>query len=135
MNFNSDDPKHLRSNRLDLRIKTDIPCEVGLKGNDFAPVQILDLSLGGMNFSCGQQTIKPILPDEEGGVGLIMDATIEVNFKLPSPGKRATAINTNARLIHSERLAQDVFHVGIQFISLNKTAISKLEAFIEEYGK
>lgn len=135
MNFYSDDQKHLRSNRLDLRIKTDIPCEVGLEGDDFAPVQILDLSLGGMKFSCGQQTIKQILPEEEGGVGLIMDATIEVNFKLPSPGKRATAINTNARLIHSERLAQDVFHVGIQFISLNKTAISKLEAFIEEYGK
>ena len=135
MNFNSDSREHLRSNRLDHRVKTDIPCEVGLKGDNFAPVQILDLSIGGMKFSCGQQTIKQLLPDEEGGVGLIMDASIEIKFKLPSSGKRATAIKTNARLIHSERLAQDVFHVGIQFISLNKTAISKLEAFIQEDGK
>ena len=135
MNFNSDDRKHLRSNRLDLRIKTDIPCDVGLKSDDLVPVQILDLSIGGLKFSCGQQTIKQILPEEEVGVGLIVDATIEIKFKLPSSNKRAAAIKTNARLIHSERLAQDLYHVGVQFISLNTTAISKLEAFIEEYDK
>ena len=135
MNFNSDDRKHLRSNRLGLRIKTEITCEVGLKGDNLTAVQILDLSIGGLKFSCGQQTIKQILPQEEGGVGLIVDTTIEIKFKLPSPNKRAAAIKTEARLIHSERLAQDLFHVGIQFVNLDKTATGKLEAFIEEHGE
>ncbi|GAH05654.1 unnamed protein product, partial [marine sediment metagenome] len=83
---------------------------------------------------CDHQTIQQITP-EEGGVGLIVDTTIEVKFKLPSPNKRATAIKTNARLIHSERLAQDLFHVGVEFVTLNRTAVSKLEAFIEECNK
>jgi hypothetical protein len=131
MDSNSDGREHLRSNRLYLRIKTEIPCEVGLKGGGFASVQIIDLSEGGLKFGCGHQTIQQIMP-EEGGVGLIVDTTIEVKFTLPSPNKRATAIKTNARLIHSERLAQDLFHVGVQFVALNRTAISKLEAFVEE---
>ena len=60
-----------------------------------------------------------------------MDVEIDVQFRLPSDNKRATAIKTGARIIHSERLAQDLFHVGIQFNTLNGNARSQLEAFIE----
>jgi len=135
MNFNNNGRENLRSNRLDPRIKADIPCEAGLEGDCLESVQVLDLSTGGLKFSCNFQTIKQLLPEEESGVGLIVGTTIEIKFSLPSPGKCAAAITTKARLIHSERLAQDLFHVGIQFVSLNKTDLGKLEAFIGEHGK
>ncbi len=108
-----------------------MPCEVGLPGDKLFAAKILDLSVGGLKFSCSQETVNSIIPDGERTVGLIMDVEIDVQFTLPSDNKRASAIKTGARIIHSERLAQDLFHVGIQFNTLNSNARSQLEAFIE----
>lgn len=93
--------------------------------------KILDISIGGLKFSCSQATVNDIIPDGEGTVGLIMDAEIDVQFTLPSDNKRTAIIKTAARIVHSERLAQDVFHVGIQFNALNTNALRQLEAYIE----
>ena len=60
-----------------------------------------------------------------------MDVDIDVQFTLPSDNKRTVVIKTGARIVHSERLAQDVFHVGIQFNTLNANAHGQLEAYIE----
>jgi hypothetical protein len=60
-----------------------------------------------------------------------MDVEIDIQFTLPADGKRAAEIKTSAAIIHSERLAQNVFHVGIQFKSLNINARRQLETFIE----
>ena len=107
-----------------------MPCEVGLPGDKLFAAKILDLSVGGLKFSCSQETVNSFISDREKTVGLIMDVEIDVQFT-PSDNKRASAIKTGARIIHSERLAQDLFHVGIQFNTLNSNARSQLEAFIE----
>jgi len=108
-----------------------LSCEVGQSGGKLFVAQVLDISIGGLKFSCSQETVNDIIPDGERTVGLIMDVEIDVQFKLPSDSKRATAIKTSARIIHSERLAQDLFHVGIQFNTLNSNARGQLEAYIE----
>ena len=108
-----------------------MPCEVGQPGGKLFAAKVLDISIGGLKFSCSQETVNDIIPDGERTVGLIMDVEIDVQFKLPSDNKRATTIKTGARIIHSERLAQDLFHVGIQFNSLNHNARGQLEAYIE----
>lgn len=93
---------------------------------------ILDLSYGGAKFSCDQQTVMAMFPQDQAAVGMILDAEIEVHFKLPTEGKRAAAIKVRARVVHSERLAQDLFNVGIQFLALNQTATKKMETFIAQ---
>ena len=64
-----------------------------------------------------------------------MDVEIDVQFKLLSENKRATAIKTGDMIIHSERLAHDLFHVGIQFNTLSSNDRGQLEAYIEELGQ
>ena len=106
-------------------------CEVGQPGGKLFTAQVLDISVGGLKFSCSHDTVNNIIPDGERTVGLIMDAGIDIQFKLPSDKKRTTVIKTSARIIHSERLAQDLFHVGVQFNTLNINALRQLEAYVE----
>jgi hypothetical protein len=64
-----------------------------------------------------------------------MAVDFDVQFKLPSDKNQSVAIKTGARIVHSERLAQDVFHVGIQFNALDASAIRQLEAYIEDLDR
>ena len=135
MNSYTDAQQHFRSNRKYHRIHAELPCEVGRPGGKLFAAKVLDISIGGLKFSCSQETVNDIIPDGERTVGLIMDVEIDVQFKLRSDNKRATAIKTGARIIHSERLAQDLFHVGIQFNTLSSNDRGQLEAYIEELGQ
>jgi hypothetical protein len=132
VNTYTDAQQHFRSNRKHHRIHAELSCEVGRSGGKLFAAKILDISIGGLKFSCSQETVNDIIPDGERTVGLIMDVEIDVQFTLPPDNKRDTAIKTGARIIHSERLAQDLFHVGIQFNTLNSNARGQLEAYIEK---
>lgn len=132
MNSYTDAQQHFRSNRKHHRVHPALPCEVGQPGGELFAAKILDISVGGLKFSCSQETVNNIIPDGERTVGLIMDVEVEVQFSLPSDNKSATVIKNGASIIHSERLAQDLYHVGIQFNTLNGNVRSQLEAFIEK---
>ena len=110
------------------RVKTDIHCEVGLPNNDLSDGQILDLSVDGLKFGCARHTIHNILPENRRTPGPVMDIVIEIHFELQLPDLTAQAVKCKATLIHFERLAQENYHVGVQFINMNNTA---LEAFLE----
>ena len=127
----TDTQQHFRSNRKHYRIHASLPCEIGQPGGVLSAAQILDISVGGLKFSCSQETINDIIPHGERIVGLILDVEVDVQFRLPSDDKHTAAIKTTARIVHSERLAQDVFHVGIQFNRLGTTELGQLEAYIE----
>ena len=131
VNSHTQEQQHFRSNRRHLRIRAELSCEVGQPGGKLFAAQILDISIGGLKFSCSHETVNNIIPDGERTVGLIMDAGIDIQFKLPSDKKSTTIIKIGARIIHSERLAQDVFHVGIQFNTLNINVVRQLEAYID----
>lgn len=130
----ADAQQHFRSNRKNSRIHPDLSCEVGPPGGGLSSAKVLDLSVGGLKFCCTHEAISNIIPDGEGNVGMIIDIEIDVRIKLPTDKKRATTIKTGARVIHSERLAQDLFHVGIQFKRLETGALRQLEEFIEGSG-
>ena len=131
MNSYTQEQQHFRSNRRHRRICAALSCEIGQPGGKLFTAQILDISIGGLKFSCSHDTVNNIIPEGERTIGLIMDAGIDIQFKLPSDKKRTTAIKTSARIIHSERLAQDVFHVGVQFNALNINALRQLETYVE----
>jgi hypothetical protein len=55
---------------------------------------------------------------------------MEISFGLPLGDAHVLPIRTRGRVVHSERLAQDEFHVGVQFIDLAKSVSEPIEIYI-----
>ena len=132
LDVNRQKQQHLRIDRKHVRVGAGFICKVGPSDSKILAARVLDLSIGGLKFSCDQATIKRIIPHDQQALGLILGVDIVVHFIIKLDGKRATAIKTPARVIHSERLAQDLFQVGIQFLGLDSAAGEKVETYIEE---
>lgn len=113
-----------------MRTRAEIPCEVGPAGGEMNAALIHDLSCGGVKFSCNQHTVDIIFPDDQAPLGVVLDAYIEIHFRLYTEDKRAASIMTSAKIIHTERLAQDLYQVGVQFIGLKQVEMKRLETFI-----
>ena len=107
-------------------------CEVGsVATGGLQSVRILNLSIGGMKFKCGMQVINSILPEDQRTPGQILDVEMDIAFDLPPGGDTPVLqVRTRARVIHSERLAQNEFHVGVQFIDLEKSLSGPIENYI-----
>jgi c-di-GMP-binding flagellar brake protein YcgR len=119
-----------REKRQYLRIDTEIPCTVYLPGGDNLSAVIVNLSANGLKFSCGRDAIHHILPKNQRTPGQVTGVVIEIQFDLQLPAEPRLSLDTSARVIHSERLAQEVFHVGVQFIRISETAVATLERYI-----
>ena len=133
VNLNKEARQHLRSDRQNYRVKTQIPCEVGPPGGEMNVALVLDLSCGGMKFSCNQQVVNNMFPDDEAPLGVVLDVFINIHFNLSEDESPDSLIKTGARVIHTERLAQDLFQVGVEFIDLTRPATETLQVFIGEY--
>ncbi len=94
------------------------------------PAKILNLSVGGLMFVCGRDTFNQILPKDQRIPGQVTGIVIEIRFDLQPPSQSSLPIDANARVIHSERLAQNVFHVGARFINMDDTTVQILSACI-----
>ena len=92
---------------------------------------IVNLSIGGLKFSCGRDTVLQILPKDQQTPGQITGVMVEIRFDLQPPELPRLSLNTRARVIHLERLAQDVFHVGIQFIAIDESDVMALKGYID----
>lgn len=90
------------------------------------PAKILNLSAGGLMFGCGRDTFNQILPKDQRIPGQVTDIVIEIRFNLSPPSQSSLPIDANARVIHSERLAQDIFHIGTSFINMDDTTVQIL---------
>ena len=133
VNLNNEARQHLRSDRKNSRVKTQIPCQIGPPGGEINVALILDLSCGGVKFSCNQHVVNNLFPEEEAPLGVVLDVFINIQFNLSEDDAPDSLIKTGARVVHTERLAQDLFQVGVQFIDLTQPATEKLQIFIGEY--
>jgi len=130
VNLNKEGRQHLRSDRKNSRVKVQIPCEVGSAGGEMNVALMLDLSCGGVKFSCNQQVINSMFTESEAPLGVVLDVFINVHFNLSEDESLDSLIKTGARVIHTERLAQDLFQVGVEFIDLTQAATKSLQDFI-----
>jgi len=126
------DKQHFAIDRKHERIELSLPCRLGMPGSKQHAATILNLSLGGLKFSCDRQTFMAIIPEEQHTPGQIADVRISVKFTLRPAARRAMNMDLSAMIVHTERLAQDVYHVGIQFTDLRKTDLNRLDDYIEE---
>jgi len=120
-----------REKRQYFRLDTEIPGTVHLPNGELLPAMIVNLSVGGLKFSCGRDTVNQILPKDQQTPGQVTGVIIEIQFDLHPPAQPPLSLNTRARVIHSERLAQDVFHVGIQFIHIDESDVMALKGYID----
>jgi len=120
-----------REKRQYFRVDTEIPGTVRLPKGDILPTTIVNLSVGGLKFSCGRDTVHQILPKDQQTPGQITGVMIEIQFDLQPLEQPQLSLNTRARVIHSERLAQDVFHIGIEFIHIDESDIMALKGYID----
>lgn len=127
--------QHLRIERKHLRLKAEIHCMIGLPNGELSDAQICDLSAGGLKFSCGRHTISNILPENIRAPIPLTGTSVKIQFELQQPDQAALTVKCEARVVHFERLAQDIFHVGLQFISMDKTEKKALHAYLESTTK
>ena len=121
-----------KEKRQYFRIDTEIPGTVRLPKGENLTVVIVNLSAGGLKFSCGRDAFHQILPQDQRTPGQITGVMIEIQFDLQeTPAQPRLSLNTRARVIHSERLAQDVFHIGIQFVNIDEAEVVALKGYID----
>ena len=130
VNLNKEGRQHLRSDRKNSRVKVQIPCEVGPPAGEMNVALMLDLSCGGVKFSCNQQVINSMFTESEAPLGVVLDVFVNISFNLSEDESDGSLIKTGARVIHTERLAQDLYQVGVEFIDLTQAATKSLQDFI-----
>jgi c-di-GMP-binding flagellar brake protein YcgR len=124
--------QHFWIDRQYTRIGTTLSCSAGVPSGQPATVEMLNLSAGGMKFSCSQAVFTELLPESQRTPGLIQDVLIEVEFQFAQPDREPCTIRTPAAVIHTERLAQDCYHVGVQFRQLPEQDARSVEQYIAQ---
>lgn len=125
--------QHFWIDRRHDRVGAEFPCQVGTGKDALHTAQVLNLSAGGLKFCCSQETIQCLLPEGQQTPGLVTGVSIHVQFRLTLDGRKTPArISTTADIIHTERLAQDIYHVGIQFTGLGEDESKALQSYINE---
>jgi hypothetical protein len=113
--------QHFWIDREHDRISTEIPCRVGPAGDNGLQAVIINLSAGGLKFACTREVFNLLLPEDQRIPGQVSDVEMEIQFQLHNDDKKQPlSVRTRARIIHTERLAQDSYTLGVQFIALNE---------------
>ena len=125
------DKKHFALDRKHDRISTEIPCRLGLPGEREYQGTVINLSAGGLRLACNLETYEAIIPAEQRTPGQVMDVQVEIKFALQPINQPSVDMQLGAMVIHSERLAQDNFHIGIQYKGISKSDLNLLEEYIQ----
>lgn len=64
--------------------------------------------------------------------GQVVGVAIGIRFQLPSVDTSPASLRTTVSVVHTERLAQDMYHVGVQFIDLDDESVKAIENYVEE---
>jgi len=124
--------QHLWIDRKDKRIIISLPCRVANPGGKICDAEIMNLSAGGMKLACNRSTFEQLVPEGLRTPGMISDIAIEISFTPEDQARKQPApIDAHALIIHSERLSQDSYHVGIQFTELNEADTRRISAVID----
>lgn len=126
------DKQHFAIDRRHARIETEISCRVGRPDAGSCDATIINLSAGGLKLECNRKTYTNIIPAEQSTPGQVSDVPVIIKFSLSAIGRRAMTMQLTAMVIHSERLAQDRFHIGIQFTGISKANMNRLENYIDQ---
>ena len=125
------DKQHFALDRKHERIATEIPCRLGLPDEREYQGTVINLSAGGLRLACNLATYEAIIPVEQRTPGQVIDVHIAIRFTLSPDNRPPVDLQLRAIVIHSERLAQDSFHIGIQFEGIGNSDFNLLEEYVQ----
>lgn len=125
------DKQHFALDRKYDRISTEIPCRLSLPGEREYQGTVINLSAGGLRLACNLETYEAIIPAEQRTPGQVIDVHVEIKFVLQPVNQSPVDMQLGAMVIHSERLAQDNFHIGIQYKDISKSDLNLLEEYVQ----
>lgn len=124
--------QHFWIDREHERISAEIPCQAGPVGGTRKPAVISNLSVGGLKFACNREVFNLLLPEDQRIPGQVSGVETDIHFQLHNPEReKPLDISTRARIMHTERLAQDRYTIGVQFIALRDAERGGIKSYIE----
>ncbi|MCP8690224.1 PilZ domain-containing protein [Marinobacterium sedimentorum] len=112
--------------RLHPRVKVDLPAELEPFRGDCLDVRVIHLSLSGVLVE-GNAELEALLGAR---LGLASGAPLELNLHF---GLEQESVHCHCRIIHSRRLAQDCFQVGMKILSIPNASQGLLSHYIEAH--
>lgn len=125
--------QHTWIDREHDRISTELACQAGPVGGGRKSATIVNLSAGGLKFACSRETFNLLLPEDQRIPGQISNVDLDILFPLHNAGRKKTlTVRTRVRVVHTERLAQDRYTVGVRFVDLRAADARAIEAYLRE---
>ena len=110
----------------------DIPAELRTPDGQTITAMVTDISRTGLGISCNRETAFCLLPEDQRTPGQVIDVELDIQLLLPFATEPARPIEAHCRLVHTRRLAQDDYQIGMQFIDLSNEIDSDLVRFVAE---
>ena len=117
-----------KENRQFPRIKTRIPLHIINQNGEALFATALDMSLDGLQIECDHKTQQQIIQGNEKqtpGQPVEMD----IQIKIPITKNSSTRMEMRCRLVIARRLAQNKYHLGLNYLQLDDT--DKLVTFLD----
>ena len=115
--------------RRHVRIATNLPATIRSEGIAEHQVELVDISEGGVGFSCDKEAAFDLLPPEHRVPGPLKTVYLSVDFKVPTSDQN---INIRCRLAFCRRLSESQFHFGLQFLDITDQDAGYLKQYIRD---
>ncbi|MCG8436350.1 MAG: PilZ domain-containing protein, partial [Gammaproteobacteria bacterium] len=90
-----------------------------------------NISLSGMQLQCDRMAVTQFAPKGEHTTpDQAPDVTL--NFTLPLKRRASRTVTTTAKVIFIRRIAEQEYHVGVEFQSFDEEGHEQIEAYLNE---
>ena len=122
-------PNILRKEKRQFpRVKARLPLKIINPDGDILQATSLDMSLDGIMVECDHQTQQQLMSgNEKENPGQPIEFHVQV--QIPVTKNSNHRVEMRCRLVTSRRLAQDTYHLGLNYLDFENT--EKLEEFLD----
>ncbi|MCK5092457.1 MAG: PilZ domain-containing protein [Gammaproteobacteria bacterium] len=111
------------------RIRARLPLKIISPDGKVLPATSLDMSLEGIQIECNHLTQQQLILDhEKEKPGQPVE--LNVQLKIPATKHSKNKVEIRCRLVVSRRLAQDTYHLGLNYLDFEDT--EHLETFLDK---
>jgi len=125
----SDQPP-FRNLRQHERVSTRLDCQVATPAGASFDATIFDMSAGGLRIACDRPAYEKLIPANQRIPGLVHDVSATIRFSLKTGNGRASSITAEVDVVHTIRLAQDSFHLGVKIRDMSRDDRGRLEKYV-----
>jgi hypothetical protein len=113
--------------------EVDLPCQVATEGGDLAWGRIKDISLTGLQLQGDGAFMRKIYPTFK-RADWRTPLQIDVQIDLPTSQQQLLPINVRCQQVYCNRLGEDVFRVGCQYLDIPRQVQAALLDHLQHFG-